>query len=70
VEVRRVGWETPLLDEEGRRVFRPIRHAWRVEVAHGRIGRARRLSKSFEKTTASASGWLQVACLMLVLRAP
>lgn len=69
-EVRRVGWETPPLDEEGRRVFRPIRLAWRVEVAHGRIGRARRLSKSFEKTTSSASGWLQVACLMLVLRAP
>lgn len=70
VEVRLVGWDTPLLDEDGRRAFRPILHAWRVEVAHGRIGRARRLSKSFEKTTSSASGWLQVACVMLVLRAP
>ena len=44
-------------------VFRPIRHAWRVEVAHGRLGRARRLAKSFENTTASATGWLQVACI-------
>lgn len=70
VEVRRVGWDEPQLDEDGRRVFRPIRHAWRVEVAHGRIGRARRLAKSFENTTASASGWLQVARVMPVLRGP
>jgi hypothetical protein len=42
-------------------VFRPIRHAWRVEVAHGRLGRSRRLAKSFENTTTSATGWLQVA---------
>jgi putative transposase len=39
-------------------VFRPIRHAWRVEVAHGRLGRSRRLAKSFENTTTSATGWL------------
>ena len=37
-EVRRVGWDEPQLDDDGRRVFRPIRHAWRVEVAHGRMG--------------------------------
>jgi putative transposase len=55
VEVRRVGWD------EKQPVFRPIRQAWRVEVAHGRLGRARRLAKSFENTTTSATGWLQVA---------
>jgi transposase len=49
-------------------VFRPIRHAWRVEVAHGRLGRARRLAKSFENTTGSATGWLQVACISTTLR--
>jgi transposase len=49
-------------------VFRPIRHAWRVEVAHGRLGRARRLAKSFENTTTSATGWLQVACIATTLR--
>lgn len=43
-------------------VFRPIRHAWRVEVAHGRLGRTCRLAKSFENTTISATGCLQV-CL-------
>jgi putative transposase len=62
VEVRRVGWD------DKQPVFRPIRHAWRVEVAHGRLGRSRQLAKSFEYTTASARGWLQVACIATMLR--
>ncbi len=62
LEVRRVGWD------HKKPVFRPIRHAWRVEVAHGRLGRARRLAKSFENTTTSATGWLQVACVATTLR--
>jgi putative transposase len=62
LEVRRVGWE------DKQPVFRPIRHAWRVEVAHGRLGRARRLAKSFENTTTSATSWLQVACIATTLR--
>lgn len=62
LEVRRVGWD------DKQPVFRPIRHAWRVEVAHGRLGRSRRLAKSFENTTASATGWLQVACIATTLR--
>jgi putative transposase len=49
-------------------VFRPIRQAWRVEVANGRLGRSRRLAKSFENTTTSATGWLQVACIETILR--
>jgi putative transposase len=48
--------------------FRPIRHAWQVKVAHGRLGRSRRLAKSFENTTASATDWLQVACIATTLR--
>ena len=60
--VRRVGWE------DKQPVFRPIRHAWRVEVAHGQLGRSRRLAKSFENTTCSATGWLQVACVATTLR--
>ncbi len=43
LEVRRVGWD------DKQPVFRPIRHAWRVEVAHGRLGRSRRLAKSFRE---------------------
>ena len=61
-EVRRVGWD------DKQPTFRPIRHAWRVEVAHGRLGRSRRLAKSFENTTTSATGWLQVACIATTLR--
>jgi hypothetical protein len=60
--VCRVGWD------DKQPVFRPIRHAWRVEVAHGRLGRSRRLAKSFENTTTSATGWLQVACIATTLR--
>ena len=62
LELRRVGWD----DKQPE--FRPIRHAWRVEVAHGRLGRSRRLAKSFENTTASATGWLQVACIATTLQ--
>jgi putative transposase len=62
LELRRVGWD------DKQPVFRPIRHAWRVEFAHGRLGRSRRLAKSFENTTTSATGWLQVACIATTLR--
>jgi len=62
VEVRRVGWVEPQLDDDGRRVFHPIGHAWRVEVGDGRIGRARRLVKSNEPTNASASAVVRRPC--------
>ena len=58
----------PVFNAPGKPTFRPIRHAWRVEVAHGRLGRSRRLAKSFENTTTSATGWLQVACIATTLR--
>ena len=62
LQMRRVGWD------DKQPVFRPIRLAWRVEVAHGTLGRSRRLAKSFENTTTSATGWLQVACIATTLR--
>jgi len=40
-EVRRIGWDEPQLDTNGAKVFRPVRHAWRVEAAHGRLVRRR-----------------------------
>lgn len=67
VEVRRVGWDEKQVDEHGRAVFRPIAHAWRVEVAHGNLGWSRRLAKTFENTTASATGWLHLACIAAAL---
>jgi hypothetical protein len=48
-------------------VARALGRSHEVEVAHGRVGRARRLAKSFETTT-SATGWLQVACIATTLR--
>lgn len=63
LEVRRVGWD------DKQPVLRPIRHAWRGSgVAHGRLGRARRLAKSFGNITTSATGWLLVTCVATVLR--
>jgi putative transposase len=61
LEVRRVG------HDEKQGTFVPLPHAWRVEVAHGRLLRSRRLARSFENTLDSATGWLQVACLAVVL---
>ena len=61
-QVRRVFWP------DRQPAFRPLAHAWRVEVADGLLGRRRRLAKSFENTTSSASGWLRVACVSLLLR--
>lgn len=52
-EVRRVGWDEPPRNEYGAKIFRAIRHAWRVEVAHGRLVRRRRLTRCFENTVTS-----------------
>ncbi len=49
--------------------FRSLRPLWRVEAAFCELGRWRRLARSFEVTTASATAWMQVACLRGVLAA-
>ncbi len=49
--------------------FVPLPYAWRIEVAHGRLLRSRRLARSFENTLGSATSWLQVAYLVAVLEA-
>ena len=67
-EVRRVGWDEPPRNEQGAKIFRPLRHAWRVEVAHGQLVRRRRLARCFENTVASATGWLHVASITEILR--
>lgn len=63
LEVRRVG------HAQKRGTFVPLPLAWRVEVAHGRLLRQRRLARSFGNTLESATGWLQVACLAAALDA-
>ena len=64
-----VGWNEPPRNEHGAKVFRPIRQAWRVEVAHGHLVRRRRLARCFENTVFSATGSLHVASITEVLRA-
>lgn len=59
-EVR--GWE-----ERPPEGFRPIRPLWRVEDAFARLGAWRRLSRCFEGFVASATAWLQVACVGVLL---
>jgi putative transposase len=66
-EVRRVGRDEPPRNEHGAKIFRPISHAWRVEVAHGHLLRRRRLARCFENTVTSATGWLHVAAISDVL---
>lgn len=61
IDVERYGWATHP------KPFKPIARAWQVEVAHGQLGRSRRLSKSFEQTEVSATAWLQLAAIHLVL---
>jgi len=43
--------------------FKPIRPLWRVEDCFAEQRRWRRLSRSFEATPASATAWMQVACV-------
>jgi len=62
--------EVRIVHHDGPRgTFEPLPFAWRVEVAHSLLLRSRRLSRSFENTLDSASGWLQVACIAAVLDA-
>lgn len=67
-EVRRYGWATQPVDPlTGRKVFKPLKHAWKVEAAHAQLDKSRRLAKSFENTERSATAWLNLACIAMVL---
>lgn len=67
--IQKAALEVRVGHDKGRHKFVPLAYAWRVEVAHGHLLRSRRLARSFEGTLESASGWLQVACMMAVLDA-
>jgi transposase len=47
--------------------FKPIRPLWKVEAAFAALGRWRRLARSFEGTVASATAWMQVAAVGVLL---
>lgn len=57
------GWRKPNKPKG----FKPIRPLWKVEDCFAQLGRWRRLSRSYEATTESASTWLHVACVGYLL---
>jgi putative transposase len=68
LEVRQYGWPVKPVDPEtGKKIFKPLKYSWRVETAHAQLGKSRRLAKSFENTPESASAWLQLACISMLL---
>jgi hypothetical protein len=40
-----------------------------VETAHAQLGKSRHMAKSFENTPESATAWLQLACVAMLLNA-
>ena len=53
---------------DGQTGFKPQRIRWVVEQAIACLGRHRRLSKDYERTTASSEAWVQVAAISRLLR--
>ena len=49
--------------------FRPVQPLWKVEDCFAKIGAWRRMSRCFEGSQAAAAGWLQVACVGVLLAA-
>jgi transposase len=47
--------------------FTPIQSLWRVGAAFAALGRWRRLARSLEGTTASATAWTQIAAVGVLL---
>jgi putative transposase len=48
--------------------FKPVKIRWVVEQAHACQGRCRRLSKDYERLTASSETWIQVSAIQRMLR--
>lgn len=61
LELRRVGWD------DKQPCSAPIRHAWHVEVPHGRLGRARRPCEVVREHPRLGDRPLQVACIATTL---
>jgi putative transposase len=48
--------------------FQPVKIRWVVEQSHACLGRCRRLSKDYERTTSSSETWIQLSALQRMLR--
>jgi hypothetical protein len=44
-------------------------HDLEVETTHAQLGKSRHMAKSFENTPESATAWLQLACVAMLLNA-
>ncbi len=53
---------------EGETGFTPVKIRWVVEQAHACGGRCRRLSKDYERLTASSETWIQLSAIQRMLR--
>lgn len=63
------GVETVVKHREDRKKgeFAPIKPLWKVEAAFAALGRWRRLARSFEGCGASATAWMQIAAVGVLL---
>jgi putative transposase len=48
--------------------FKPVKIRWVVEQSHACLGRARRLSKDYERLTSSSETWIQISAIQRMLR--
>ena len=53
---------------EGAESFEPVRVRWVVEQGIACLNRYRRLSKDYERTTASSEGWVRLAAISRMMR--
>jgi putative transposase len=53
---------------EGEPGFKPVKIRWVVEQSHACLGRARRLSKDYERLTSSSETWIQISAIQRMLR--
>lgn len=52
----------------GEKTFKPLRIRWVVEQGHACLGRSRRLSRDYERTTTSSETWVKISAIQRMVR--
>jgi putative transposase len=52
----------------GEKTFKPVRIRWVVEQGHACLGRSRRLSRDYERSTTSSETWVQISAIQRMVR--
>jgi putative transposase len=52
----------------GEKTFKPLRIRWVVEQGHACLGRSRRLSRDYERTTTSGETWVKISAIQRMVR--